>query len=191
MLIVLFHAFSFTIKYKVMSKLNIFTFIILINAFPLITTAQINNSLEIIGSALLNNEPVSDYSISVYFDGTRIDSIYTKSKQPVKLRLSSNHIFTLLFEKQDCNDKIVIVNTKTSSDLKNKQDNTFEFKIDMHQTLTNNSYDFERNQVAVLVINEKEELLETSTSNDKIHKESDGILGVPNNSSPIYKNLDK
>lgn len=178
-------------KYKIMAKLNYYVFIILINIIGLTTKAQINSNLEITGSALLNNEHVGDYSISVYFDGTRIDSIYTKSKEPVKLRLSTNHKFTILFQKQDCLDKIVIVNTKISSDLKNRQDSTFEFKISMRQILNDNSKDFEANQVAVLVINEKEELLETSTSYDKFHKESDGIIGVPNNTSPVYKNLDK
>lgn len=172
-----------------MSKLNFFTFIVLINTIVLTSTAQINKSLEITGSALLNNELVGDYSISVFFDGTRIDSIYTKSKEPVKLRLSTNHKFTILFQKQDCLDKIVIVNTKISSALKNKQDNAFEFKIEMRQSLNNNLKDFEGNQVAVLEINEKDELKDISKSFDKLNNnELEIVPGIPNSKLPSSTN---
>lgn len=179
-------------KYEIMGKLNFYTFIVLINTLTLTTTAQINKSLEITGSTLLNNEHVGDYSISVYFDGTRIDSIYTISKEPVKLSLPSNHKFTLLFQKQHCDDKIVIVNTKISSDLVKLQTNNYKFKIELSQTINKNSKDFERNQIAVLEINEKDELLDTSKSYDKFtNKELEIIPAIPNSILPASINSNK
>lgn len=175
-----------------MRKMNCYIFIILINIIGIAATAQVSSNLEIAGAALLNSEHVGDYSISVYLDGSRIDSIYTISKEPVKLSLPSNHKFTLLFQKQHCDDKIVIVNTKISSDLVKVQANNYKFKIELSQTLNKNSKYFERNQVAVLEINEKDELLDTSKSFDKFtNKELEIVPGISNNILPSSKNSNK
>lgn len=172
-----------------MRKMNCYIFIILINIIGIAATAQVSSNLEIAGAALLNSERVGDYSISVYLDGSRIDSIYTISKEPVKLSLPSNHKFTLLFQKQHCEDKIVIVNTKISSDLVKLQTNSYKFDLELSQSLNKNSKDFERNEIAVLEINEKDELLDTSKSYHKFaNKGPEVIPGIPNNILPSSKN---
>ena len=57
----------------------------IISSIAVTATAQKSRKkvdlLEITGAALLNDQRVSDYAISVYLDGTKIDSMYTKSKK--------------------------------------------------------------------------------------------------------------
>jgi hypothetical protein len=126
-----------------MLKLNLFTVVILFNIFSLTGIAQNcskkQTTLKISGSAILNNKRVGDYSISVYLDGNRVDSIYTKSKKSIKLTLACNRVFTFLFQKQDCLDKIVFVNTLMPDGLKKTEVNTFDFEIEMSPSLIKNS----------------------------------------------------
>lgn len=175
-----------------MGKLNYFVFFILINTIGLTATAQNivkkQNTVKITGAALLNNIHIEDYSVSIYLDGTRMDSIYTKSKSPIKMVLPCNQVFTLLFQKQNCFDKIVIVNTKTPSSLKKNQELFYAFEVEMIQTFNESSVSFEDYKVAVLMINDDNKLSETP---DDAHQKSKIDVEMPENLFPVSKNIDK
>lgn len=149
-----------------MRKLNYYLFIILINIITLTTTGQNKiekqNTLRITGAALLNNQYVNDYSMSVYLDGTRIDSIYSESKSPIKFILPGNQVFTVLFQKQNCLDKIVIVNTQTPKSFKKAQSAFYNFEVELSESLSKSSKDIEDNGIAILMINDNNKLSEST-----------------------------
>lgn len=151
------------------------------------------DTLEITGAALLNDKNVRNYSISVYLDGTKIDSLYSKNKKPIKFLVDCNQLYTFLFQKDNCQDKIVIVNTKIPEGLKEMQDHTFDFEIEMSQFLLKDSKETEDFPVAVIVIDKEDELLEASESYDKFtHHEFEVItLNVSGNLSQKPRKSDK
>lgn len=141
-----------------------------------------NDLLEITGAALLNNQRASDYSISVYLDGTRIDSIYSKSKKNIKFYVAYEKVYTVLFQKANCIDKIVIVNTILPKGLKSMHDNTFDFEVEMSQVLSKNNKDLEDYPIAILYIDKDEEVLQASAEYNKFtHAKAEVITTeVPN-----------
>lgn len=177
-----------------MGKLNYYVFIILINIIALTTTAQnkVNrqNTLKITAAALLNDIYIADYSMSVYLDGTRIDSIYSQSKSHIILVLPCNQVFTFLFQKQNCLDKIVIVNTQTPSTFKKKQDIFYDFEVEMIQSYNESSITFDDYKVALLMINDDNKLLEINAPDDGYEK-SKNVEEIPENLFPVSKNMDK
>jgi hypothetical protein len=120
--------------------------------------------LEITGAALLNDSRTTNYAISVYLDGTKIDSMYNKSKKSIKFYVNYNQVYTFLFQKQDCKDKIIIVNTMIPEGLKSLNDDVFDFEVEMSQSLAKKSDEIEDYPVAVLKISKDKELLEASES---------------------------
>lgn len=161
-----------------MKKVSFYVLMFLVNTIALTATAQSKNEefgfIEITGSALLNDVKTKNYAVSVYLDGRIIDSMYTATKRPVTYTLEYNQVYTFLFQKEGCEDKVVIVNTKIPEGLKGMQDNTFEFQVEMSETLTKKSKETEDYPVAVLMINKKDELLEISEDYYKLtHKEED------------------
>jgi hypothetical protein len=155
----------------IMKSIKKIMLLLVVSSIPLMLNAQIKNSkksvLELTGSALLNNTRTSDYSISVYLDGRIIDSMYTKSKKTIKFYVDYNQVYTILFQKENCMDKIVIVNTKIPHGLKSLEDDTFDFEVEMSQSLAKSAKELEDYPVAVLYIDKKNEVLQASTEYNK------------------------
>lgn len=126
------------------------------------STKPYEGALEITSSALLNDAKTSDYSISVYLDGHRLDSVYMKRSKPIHMYLDYDKVYTFLFQKTNCKDKIVILNTQIPNGLKAMQDESFVFQVEMTQILTKNTIETEDLPIAVVMINKSEELLEAS-----------------------------
>ena len=83
-------------------------------------------------------------------------------------------MYTFLFQKKGCQDKIVIINTKIPDGLKSMQDDSFDFEIEMSESLKKQSPDIEDYPVAVLMINKQDELLEASEDYYKLtHQETE------------------
>jgi hypothetical protein len=147
-----------------MKKSNLYIVMMLLNIIAVSGFAQKrmrNAPLEISGAALLNDQQTKDYAISVYLDGTKIDSVFSKSKKSIYFFVNYNQVYTFLFQKAGCKDKIVIVNTTIPEGLKSMQDDTFDFAVEMSQALSKNS-EIEDYPVAVLKISKDEEMLEAS-----------------------------
>jgi hypothetical protein len=147
-----------------MKKINVFVLLVLLNSIAITALSQKRvrkAPLEITGSALVNDLPAKDYAISVYLDGHKIDSLYSKSKKCINFYVNYNEVYTFLFQKEGCKDKIVIVNTTIPEGLKNMNEDVFDFAVEMTQSLTKNSAT-EDYPVAVLKINKEEEMLEAS-----------------------------
>ncbi|MES2763507.1 MAG: hypothetical protein V4677_14935 [Bacteroidota bacterium] len=148
-----------------MKKINLYVLMVLLNTIVFTGFSQKRikkNPLEITGAALLNDARTKNYSISIYLDGSKVDSIYTKSKSSLSFFVDYNHVYTFLFQKQDCKDKIVIVNTTIPEGLKGMKDDIFDFEIEMSQSLAKNTNETEDYPVAVLSINKEEEQLMAS-----------------------------
>ena len=168
----------------------------IISSIAVTATAQKSRKkvdlLEITGAALLNDQRVSDYAISVYLDGTKIDSMYTKSKKKIKFYLTYDKVYTFLFQKANCVDKIVIVNTQIPAGLKSMEDDTFDFEVEMSQSLAKTAKELEDYPVAVLYIDKKEEALQASAEYNKFtHSNADVITVDVHGNKKIKKTSDR
>jgi hypothetical protein len=139
------------------------------------TSNSYEGALEISSSALFNDEKTSCYAVSVFLDGHRLDSVFVKTRKPVHMYLDYDKVYTFLFQKDNCRDKIVILNTKVPAGLKAMQDETFDFKVEMTQTITRNCPETEDLPVAVVMINKSEELLEASENYFKLTHNKDEV----------------
>lgn len=178
-----------------MKTIKIYLIIVIVITTAVNVVAQkkhnIEDVLEITGAALLNDQRASNYSISVYLDGTRIDSMYTKSKKNIKFYVAYNQVYTFLFQKENCIDKIVIVNTKLPKDLKSIQDDTFDFEIEMSQALAKDSKELEDYPVAVLYIDKKEEMLQASAEYNKFTHANADVITTNVDEQKAKKEFDK
>ncbi len=151
--------------------------VILINALALTATAQKKikrqSTLEITGAALLNDKRIKNYSVSVYLDGSKVDSMFSTTTKPLFFTVVYNKVYTLLFQKEGCQDKMVIFNTHVPKGMKNMKDDTFDFEVEMSQCLLRENQEIEDYPAAVLLINKSSESLETSEAYYKLtHKET-------------------
>ncbi len=149
-----------------MKTINVCILIFVINTIAITATAQNKsknqNSFEISGAALVNDQRVGDYAVSIYLDGTRIDSMYSSRKKPLFFTLDYNQVYSCLIQKKGFQDKVVIVNTNIPQGLKAIEDHSFDFEIEMTETLKNNSPEIEDYPVAIIMISEADELLKAS-----------------------------
>ena len=179
-----------------MKTIRKYLLIAMISSVAVTATAQKSKNkvelLEITGAALLNDQRVSDYAISVYLDGTKMDSMYTKSKKTIKFSVKFDNIYTFLFQKAGCSDKIVIVNTQVPKGLKSLDDDTFDFEVEMSQSLSKNAKELEDYPVAVLYIDKKEEALQASAAYNKFTHTNEDVIKVDSHGNKIAKSsLDK
>ena len=72
-----------------------------------------------------------------------------------------------MFQKEHCDDKIVIINTKLPRGLSALEDDTFDFEIEMSQSLSKNTEELKDYPVAVLLIDKKHEMLQASAEYNK------------------------
>ena len=85
-----------------MKTLNLYSLITILivttfNAAAQKTKKNTENVLEITGSVLLNDHRTTTYSMSVYLDGIKLDSIYTK-KGPINWTFLKYKINLLLYD---------------------------------------------------------------------------------------------
>ena len=175
-------------------KTNLYI-LLLLNSIVFSSFGQKNKAkediLRISGIALLNDQPTGNYSVSIYLDGTLVDSLYTKSKRIINFNVDYNKVYTLLFQKVNCFDKLVIVNTHIPEGSTYLRKNTFDFEVEMSERLSKKSTNMEDHPIAVLLIGKNDEKLKVSSEyNDLTHSEPD-ILTTNKSESKRNQQLDK
>lgn len=148
---------------------------IVLTAFSQKIANPYEGALEISGSALFNDEKTSNYAVSVFLDGHRLDSVFVKNMKPIRMYVDYDKVYTFLFQKENCRDKIVILNTQVPSGLKAMQDESFDFKVEMTQSITRNCPETEDLPVAVVMISKSDELLEASENYFKLTHSKDEV----------------
>lgn len=159
-------------SYNIMKTLVKIILLLITCIIALTVSAQKNNKygfLEITPTVLLNDKHISDYAISIYLDGYRIDSLFISSKKKAKFYVKFDTTYTFLCQKTYCSDKIVIIDTKTSQDLKSKKSNRFNFQVEMLQSLSNKSSDSMDYSVSVIYIDKNKALDESEDFNKNSH----------------------
>lgn len=146
-----------------MKTLKLISFIIVVIVFANKVYAQKNNllksNLQVKGTALLNDNPTSSYTVSVYLSGKKIDSMYCKSKRPTFFSLNYNNIYSICYQKENCKNKVIIVDTRIPKGLKELEDDTHDFEVEMSESLVKNSSETEDFPVAILLIDKREKML--------------------------------
>jgi hypothetical protein len=122
--------------------------------FSLNLKAQ-SNVFEINASALLEDKITSKYSILVLLDGQLKDSIFCKKEKPIVLTLEGNKIYSIVIKKENYPEKLVIVNTKNPSGVRELSDEPFNLQIELSPTLTSIKQELMDYPVAILMVNKK------------------------------------
>ena len=134
--------------------------------FSLKIHSQTIKTVEINASALVDDKSTDNYSIVIYSDGVLKDSIYNKKTKSVNLALESNKLYSVVFKKANYRDKIVIVDTKIPSGLRELHEEPFELQIELSQSATVKP-DLIDYPVAILTVNRKEKSLMASETYHK------------------------
>lgn len=131
--------------------------------------AQIK-TLEIKASALIEDKSTDNYSIIIYADGILKDSLFNKKSKAIELSLESGKLYSIVFKKANYSDKIVIVDTKIPSGLRELIEDPFELQIELSQSATVKQ-DLLDYPVAILTVNKKEKSLMASETYHKFTHE--------------------
>lgn len=155
---------------KVIGKIQ---FVIILSLFSILNLKAQKNSeavFEINSSALYNDAPTSNYSIVVYADGRLKDSIYIKKNKSVNLSLESNKVYSIVFKKENCPNRFVVVNTHIPSGIREIiNDEPFDLQIEVSPEAKSIKKEYDDYPVAILMINKKKKLLMAS---ENYHKET-------------------
>ena len=123
--------------------------------------AQVN-IVEISASALLDDKSTNNYSIKVYLDGQLKDSLFCKKTKPTTISLESNKVYSIVFNKENCPEKFVIVDTKVPIGLRAMAEDPFVLQVELSPVLTSVKKELHDYPVAILRINKKEKSLMAS-----------------------------
>lgn len=134
--------------------------VISINAFAQSKTDVV---FEVKASALYNDEPTNNYSILVYENGQLKDSLFIKKTKATSLSLESNKVYSIVYKKENCNEKVVIVNTEIPSGLNEVDtEEPFALQIEMSPKVKKVKQEYIDYPVAILTVNKKKRLLMAS-----------------------------
>ena len=118
--------------------------------------------VEINASALVDDKAIGDYSILIYNDGKLKDSVYCKKSKAVTLSLESGKLYSIVLKKATYNNKLVIVDTKIPSGLRELVEEPFELQIELAKVPESLKKELADYPVAILNVNKKEKSLMAS-----------------------------
>lgn len=148
---------------KLLKVFSVFSFVLI----SLNSTAQIK-IVEINASALVEDKSVGEYTILIYSDGQLKDSIYCKKSKAMTLSLESNKLYSLVFKKATYSNKLVIVDTKIPSGLREMVEEPFELQIELAKTSATLKEDLVDHPIAILTVDRKEKSLMASENYYKL-----------------------
>jgi hypothetical protein len=135
-----------------------------------ITYSQQIKIVEINASALVEDKNTDHYAILIYNDGQLKDSIYSKKSKAITLSLESYKLYSIVFRKANYTDKVVIVDTKIPSGLREMVEEPFELQVELAKTSTSKA-DLTDYPIAILSISKKEKSLMASENYYKLTHE--------------------
>jgi hypothetical protein len=122
-----------------MKTLNLYFVIILINLFTLRATAQSKKhkfkAIQISANILCDNVPASDYSIILFEDGVKLDSIFNGAPESVDAIFQLNQTYTMQIMKEGFEDVIIMVNTNLPDGISQLYGKTQKLNIIMSKLL--------------------------------------------------------
>lgn len=151
---------------KTALQTTLFSFIFLFN-FCFSAKAQQIKVVEIKASALVEDKSTNNYAIVIYMDGILKDSIYNKKAKAINLFLETEKIYSVVFKKENYDEKIVIVDTHIPSGLRELIEEPFELQIELSKSTTVKK-DLTDYPVAILKVSRKEKSLMASEDYHKM-----------------------
>lgn len=148
----------------------IFPIIFALFAFSFNSYSQQIKVVEINASALVEDKNTDNYSILIYNDGQLKDSIFCKKSKAVTLSLESNKLYSIVYKKANYSNKLVIVDTKIPSGLREMIEDPFELQVELAKTSTSKP-DLTDYPIAILSVSRKEKSLMASENYYKLTHE--------------------
>lgn len=140
-------------------------FLGLVSVFTMNVYAQDKSDVvfELKASALYNDEPTDNYSILVYENGQLKDSLFIKKTKATTLSLEANKVYSVVYKKENCSEKVVIVNTEIPQGLGElDNEDPFELQIEMSPKVKKIKQEYNDYPVAIITVNKKKRLLMAS-----------------------------
>jgi hypothetical protein len=138
--------------------------------FLLLTSFHLKSQVKVVeinASALVDDKATNNYSIVIFSDGERKDSIYNKKTKAINLSLDVNTLYSIVFKKESYPDKLVIVNTKIPSGLMELVEDPFELQVELTPNTTTLKKDLYDYPVAILQVVRKVKSLMASEAYHK------------------------
>jgi hypothetical protein len=148
----------------------IFPIIFILFTFSFNSYSQQIKVVEINASALVEDKNTDHYSILIYSDGQLKDSIYCKKTKAITLSLESYKLYSIVFKKANYSDKVVIVDTKIPSGLREMVEEPFELQIELAKNATSKAELIDY-PVAILSVSRKVKSLMASENYYKLTHE--------------------
>lgn len=105
-----------------MKTLYLFFATILVNLFTLHVTAQNRKSyvsyMQFSSTVLHHSLPTNNYSVVLYKNGVKVDSVFNKEFSSVDFILQTNQVYTFVFKKDGCENNDVVVSTEITRSVK-------------------------------------------------------------------------
>jgi len=170
-----------------MKTLNLYLAIILINLFTLRATAQSKKykfkAIQISTNVLCGNLPANNYSVVLFKDGIKLDSVFNEESETIDAIFQLNQMYTVQIKKPGFEDAIIVINTTIPDGLTQLSHKSQKLNINMAELLYNKGNKDET--VDVLVIDKTLGMLVRKSSQFSAqHNEiTSGIGNLPQNSN--------
>ena len=169
-----------------MKTLSLYFAIILINLFTLRATAQSKkhkfSAIQISTNVLFNNTPINNYSLVLFRDGVKLDSVFNEETESIDAIFQLNQMYTIQIKKAGFEDVIIMINTTVPEGLTQLSKKSQRLNINLSGAL-NMDTNSEEN-VEVLVIDKTLGLLvRKSNQYEREHSEvTSGMSNISHNS---------
>lgn len=166
-----------------MKTLNVYFAIILINLFTLRATAQSKKykfkSIQISTNILCNNLPANNYSVILFKDGVKLDSIFNYEPESIDAIFQVNQMYTIQIKKAGFEDMILSFNSSVPDGLTQLSKKSQKININLSELLYN-----KEEIVDVFVIDKTLGMLirKSSQYNELQHEVTSGIGNLLQNS---------
>jgi hypothetical protein len=146
-----------------MKTLNLIFSIILFNFFTFYATAQNRNIyssfMQLSATVIFRSVPTNNFSVVLYKDGVKMDSVFNKEHNSIDYYLQANHVYTLVFQKDGFEKNVLIVNTTLPIGEKGFISKSCSLLVNMSSKVSKPSSDTEDYPDEVLVIDQAHKLV--------------------------------
>lgn len=150
-----------------MKTLNLIFATILVNLFTFHATAQNRKTysrfMQFSATVVFRSVPTNNYSVILYKDGVKMDSVFNKEPNSIDYYLQVNQVYTLVFQKDGCEKNMVIVNTTLPNGVKGFDSKSNSLLVNMSSIVSKPTSDNEDFPDEVLIINQASKLVSSES----------------------------
>lgn len=170
-----------------MKTFNLYVIIVLMNLFALKATAQHKKhgpkTVHVSTCVLVDNLAIKNYSITLYKDGVKLDSLFNDDLGAIDVILPLNKTFTIEIKKEGFESKLIIIDTNLPQELDRLTKKAQMICVNITQKNDNHPYAVGGETATLLVIDKEGILVNKSKQLCLLqNKQISGCVYLPFNS---------